>query len=76
VIFKTKNGKINIDVYFQNKTLCLTQKRIAELFEKGRSTITEHLKKIFTDNEYEKYRVIQDKNYISDFDREINKIIK
>jgi hypothetical protein len=25
--------------------------------------------------EYEKYRVIQDKNYISDFDREVKKII-
>ncbi len=28
-----------------------TQKLIAELFEKGRSTITEHLKKIFADGE-------------------------
>lgn len=26
--------------------------------------------------EYEKYRVIQDKNYISDFDREVKKILK
>jgi len=26
--------------------------------------------------EYEKYRVIQDKNYISDFDREIKKLSK
>jgi len=26
--------------------------------------------------EYEKYRVIQDKNYISDFDREIKKYLK
>ena len=26
--------------------------------------------------EYENYRVIQDKNYISDFDREVKKILK
>ena len=26
--------------------------------------------------EYEKYRVEQDKNYISDFDREVKKILK
>ena len=51
VIFQTENGKVNIDVYFQDETLWLTQKRIAELFEKGRSTITEHLKKIFADGE-------------------------
>ena len=42
VIFQTESSKVNIDVYFQDETLWLTQKRIAELFEKGRSTITEH----------------------------------
>ncbi|HBR81125.1 TPA: cell filamentation protein Fic, partial [Candidatus Uhrbacteria bacterium] len=26
--------------------------------------------------EYEKYRVVQDKNYISDFDREVKKLLK
>ena len=51
VIFQTENGKVNIDVYFQDETLWLTQKLISELFEKGRSTITEHLKKIFADGE-------------------------
>lgn len=51
VIFKTKSGKVNIDVFYQEDTLWLTQKTIAELFEKGRSTITEHLKKIFNDGE-------------------------
>lgn len=49
VIFKTESVKVNIDVFYQDKTLWLTQKTIAELFEKGRSTITEHLKKIFED---------------------------
>lgn len=51
VIFQTKDGKVNIDVFFQNETLWLTQKMIAELFEKGRSTIAEHLQKIFKDGE-------------------------
>ncbi len=51
VIFQTENGKVNIDVFFKDETLWLTQKLIAELFEKGRSTITEHLNKIFSDGE-------------------------
>lgn len=51
VVFQTEKGKVNIDVFFQDETLWLTQKSIAELFEKGRSTITEHLKKIFNDGE-------------------------
>ena len=53
VIFKTENGKVNVDVFYQDQTLWLTQKTIAELFEKGRSTITEHLKKIFESGELE-----------------------
>lgn len=60
VIFQTENGKVNIDVYFQDETLWLTQKLIAELFEKGRSTITEHLKKIFADNELDENSVCRD----------------
>ena len=31
--------------------------------------------KLKAESEYEKYRVIQDKNYISDFDREIKKLL-
>ncbi len=54
VIFQTKDGKVNIDVYFENDTLWLTQKTIATLFGKGRSTITEHLKNIFKDEELDK----------------------
>lgn len=60
VIFKTENGKVNIDVFYQNKTLWLTQKKIAELFEKGRSTITEHLRKIFADGELDEDSVCRD----------------
>ncbi len=131
VIFKIDSAKVNVDVLFQDETLWLTQKQIAELFEKGRSTITEHLKKIFEEGEldekvvcrhirhttkhgaisnktqtktvkyynlraivvdngkvsdlqaklkaeaeYEKYRVEQDRLYVSDFDKLIMKMEK
>ncbi len=51
VIFQTETGKVNIEVYFHNDTLWLTQKKMAELFEKERSVITKHLKAIFKDGE-------------------------
>lgn len=51
VVFETAQGKVNIDVFFYDHTVWLTQKKIAELFEKGRSTITEHLTNIFKDGE-------------------------
>ena len=60
VIFETEKGKVNIDVFFQNDTLWLTQKTISQLFNKARSTITEHLKNIFESNELEESEVCRD----------------
>ncbi len=60
VIFQTESGKVNIDVFFQNETLWLTQKMMAKLFEKGRSTITEHLKNIFETGELDEKVVCRD----------------
>jgi len=75
VLFQTQTGKVNIDVYFTEDTVWLTQKLIAELFEKGRSTITEHLKKIFAENELNENSVCRDfrhtardgKNYLTKY---------
>jgi len=51
VIFQTEKGKVNIDVYFQDETLWLPQKLIAELFEKDRTVITKHFKNLFESGE-------------------------
>ena len=51
VIFKTADGKVNIDVFFKNDTVWLTQKALSVFFEKDRSVITKHLKKIFESGE-------------------------
>lgn len=51
VLFKTADGKVNIDVFFKDETLWLTQKAIAILFEKDRSVIGKHLKNLFESGE-------------------------
>jgi len=60
VIFQTETGKVNIDVCFQDETLWLTQKGISELYDKGRSTIAEHIQKIFRDRELVEDSVCRD----------------
>lgn len=60
VVFQTEQGKVNIEVFFYEETIWLTQKKIAELFEKGRSTITEHLLNIFNDGELAENSVCRD----------------
>ncbi|MFA7084383.1 MAG: virulence RhuM family protein [Arcobacteraceae bacterium] len=51
VIFKIDNSKINIDVFFHEESLWLTQKKMAELFETTPQNITLHLKNIYNEQE-------------------------
>ncbi len=51
VIYKDKNGNIKIDVRFDGDTVWLTQDTIATLYDKGRSTVTEHIQNVFQEGE-------------------------
>jgi len=51
LIFSKQAGEDSIEVRIADETVWLTQKLIGVLFEKGRSTITEHLKNIFDTGE-------------------------
>lgn len=51
VIFQTSTGKVNIDVFFADDNLWLTQKIMAELFGTTPQNITLHLGNIFSDGE-------------------------
>ena len=57
LIFTSQKGKNSIDVMVADENVWLTQEMIATLYEKGRSTITEHLKKILSDGELEEKSV-------------------
>ena len=51
LIFTSQSGENSIEVMVTDENVWLTQDMIATLYEKGRSTITEHLKNIFSDGE-------------------------
>ena len=51
VIYKNENGQVKIDVRFDGDTVWLTQETIASLYDKGRSTVTEHIQNIFIEGE-------------------------
>ena len=51
LIFQIENKEEGIEVLYQNESLWLTQDAIAVLFDKSRSTITEHLQNIFQSQE-------------------------
>ena len=51
LVFSKQAGEDSIEVRIADETVWLTQKLIGVLFEKGRSTITEHLRNIFETGE-------------------------
>ena len=58
VIYRTKDGKIGIDVRFENETVWLSLEQIAFLFGRDKSTVSRHLKNIFSEEELERDSVV------------------
>lgn len=58
-IFKTDKETINVEVLFEDETVWLTQEQMAQLFEKSKSTINEHIKNIFAEGELEESTAIK-----------------
>ena len=59
LIFTNQEGENQIEVRYENGTIWLTQKLIAELFSVSVPTINEHLKNIFESKELQKNSVIR-----------------
>lgn len=59
IIFKTQDEKIAVDVRLNDETVWLTQDQMAALFDKAKSTISEHIKHIFEENELDKTSVVR-----------------
>ena len=60
IIYQTEDGQTKIDVQFQDETVWLTQDQMSALFDKGRSTITEHIQNIFKEGELEEKLVCRE----------------
>ena len=51
LIYQNTEGNIKVDVRLEEETVWLTQDQMAQLFGKGRSTITEHIGNVFKEGE-------------------------
>ena len=60
IIYQTESGETKIDVRFQDETVWLTQKLMAELFQTTSQNITIHLKNIFQERELEEKTTCKD----------------
>ena len=51
IVYQTEDGQTKVEVIFDDETIWLTQDQMADLFQKAKSTINEHLRNIFTEGE-------------------------
>lgn len=56
ILYETDDG-LKVQVKMADETVWLTQEQMAELFDKGRSTITEHIQNIFSEGELDEKSV-------------------
>ena len=54
IIYTTEDGLSQVDVTFDGDNVWLTQEQMAELFQKAKSTINEHIKHIYEDGELQR----------------------
>jgi hypothetical protein len=59
ILYQTEDGRTRIQCRFENETVWLTQKLMAELFQKDVRTINEHIQNVFEEGELSPESVIR-----------------
>ena len=66
IIYQNQEGNIKIDVRLEEESVWLTQDQMAALFGKAKSTINEHIKNVYEENELDETQTMK-KFGISEF---------
>ncbi len=60
IIYKAKNGQVELDISLTEETMWLSLTQITQLFGRDKSVISRHLANIFKNNELDKSTVVAD----------------
>lgn len=76
LIYQAEDGQLKLDVRFEDESVWLSQKLMAELFQKDVRTINEHIQNVYDEGEleYEKFhrlRIQQTDQQPSDFEQAV-----
>ena len=59
ILYQTEDGQARVQCRFENESVWLTQKLLAELFQKDVRTINEHIQNIFEEGELQPESVVR-----------------
>lgn len=59
ILYTSPGGEVRVDVFVNEETVWLTQKAMQELFDRAKSTISEHISNVFAEGELIENQVVR-----------------
>lgn len=59
IIYRTEDGRTQLEVRLENENVWLSQQQMSELFQTSRTNIVEHIKHIFEEGELEEIQPVR-----------------
>lgn len=66
VLYKSSDGSINLDVQLEKESIWLSQKQMAQLFDKDSDTIGLHVRNVFREGELEESATTEESSVVQD----------
>lgn len=59
ILYTSQDGEVRVDVFVHNESVWLTQKAMQELFDRSKSTVSEHISNVFKEGELDENQVVR-----------------
>ena len=59
VIYQSEDGKVHLDVVYNEETMWLTQQQLCDLYQTSKPNVSEHIKHIFEGGELNEGSVVR-----------------
>ena len=76
IIYQTEDGQTKIDVQLEGNTVWLSQRKIAELFQKDVRTINEHIKNILQESELNESTIRKIRTVQNEGNRNVERLVE
>lgn len=59
ILYTSQDGEVRVDVFVHNESVWLTQKAMQDLFDRSKSTVSEHISNVFKEGELNENQVVR-----------------
>lgn len=59
ILYTSQDGEVRVDVFVHNESVWLTQKAMQDLFDRSKSTVSEHINNVFKEGELDENQVVR-----------------